>query len=365
MYRCPQVPRLASATLLATTLVLAGSCSHVAGPILRPDGPGPEWPKPPDEPRIRYIGELTGAAEMNGNESGWDRFFASVFGSDDPVRLVAPRSVVRSRGTSVIWVGDPGSGALHRFDLAQRDYLQISRIRDRAIRSPVSLADGPGGTILVCDSVAESITMIDRDSGEFVREIPLPSSILRPVGVAIVPEREWILVVDAVAHDIKILNLDGRLVKTVGRRGTSPGEFNFPCAVAFSHGHVWVADSGNHRIQKLNLDGESVMVIGQAGDAPGDMALPKSVALDSEGHIYVVDGRFENIQVFDSEGALLMSFGGEGHGPGQFWLPGALFIDERDWLWVCDPYNKRVQVFRYLGASPPEASGGRPSGENP
>ena len=345
--------RLLLRHLLPITLVwLATACSHVQAPVLNPDGPGPEWPAPPDPPRIRYIGELRGANDMQGDQGNLSRFFAALFGESERIELVAPRSVVRLRGSQVVWIGDTGSHALHRFDLAASRYRRVLEIGSRPILSPVSLAPGPGATLLVCDSIQQSITLLDQESGDLVRNIPLPAEILRPVGVAFDSQSSVIYVVDAVAHDVKVVDLDGRLLRTLGKRGTKPGEFNYPSSIAWDGHLLWVTDSGNHRVQALDPMGHCLKTLGRAGDAPGDMALPKSVALDSEGHIYVVDARFENIQVFSPDGDLLMSLGEEGHGPGQFWLPGGIFIDEHDWIWVCDPYNKRVQVFRYLKPTP-------------
>ncbi len=335
-------------TLSATLLLLATACSHVAPPVLTPEGPGPEWPLPPDPPRIRYIGELRGASDMHGDEGNLSRFFSALFGESERVELVAPRCVVRIKGSNLVWIGDTGAHALHQFDLAGSHYRRIVAINSQPILSPVSLAQGPGATFLVCDSVQQSITLLDQKSGELVRDIPLPAAILRPVGVAFDPETSALYVVDAVAHDIKVLDLDGHILRTLGKRGTGPGEFNYPSSIFWDGRRLWVTDSGNHRVQALDPLGNCLTTLGQAGDAPGDMALPKSVALDSEGHVYVVDARFENMQIFTPGGKLLMSLGEEGHGPGQFWLPGGLHIDEHDWIWVCDPYNRRVQVFRYL-----------------
>jgi len=143
------------------------------------------------------------------------------------------------------------------------------------------------------------------------------------------------------------------LLRIIGRRGTKPGEFNYPCDITFANNLLWITDSGNHRVQAVRPTGEPVASFGQAGDAPGDLALPKGIAVDPDGHVYVTDGRFENVQVFDSSGRLLLVLGEEGVGPGEFWLPGGVFIDERSRIWICDTYNGRVQVFEYLGGVRP------------
>jgi hypothetical protein len=158
-----------------------------------------------------------------------------------------------------------------------------------------------------------------------------------------------LFVVDAAAHDIKVLAPDGRLRRIIGRRGRGPGEFNFPCDIAENDGLIWIVDAGNNRIQGLTRNGLAAVVFGTAGDAPGDLALPKSLAFDSDGNLYVVDARFENVQIFDQTGRLLLFFGREGIGPGEFWLPAGICIDPFDRIWICDTYNGRLQVFDYVG----------------
>ena len=49
---------------------------------------------------------------------------------------------------------------------------------------------------------------------------------------------------------------DGNWIKSWGERGTGPGQFNTPHAIAIdAKGNVYVADRGNHRIQVFDSDG--------------------------------------------------------------------------------------------------------------
>ena len=50
--------------------------------------------------------------------------------------------------------------------------------------------------------------------------------------------------------------MDGKCVKSVGKQGSGPLEFNSPCGVTISPitGHVYIADCNNHRIQVFNPD---------------------------------------------------------------------------------------------------------------
>jgi sugar lactone lactonase YvrE len=247
-----------------------------------------------------------------------------------------------------VWVADPGGRRLHMFDLQQRRYLKIASAGDVPLLSPVDISQGPGDSMWVCDSEDVAIHRFSATDGRLIETLRMPEDIRRPVALHYDDERKELFVVDAVAHDIKVLGHDGHLRRIIGQRGAGPGEFNFPCDIAEDGGRIWIADAGNNRVQALTPQGEPVVQFGKEGDAPGDMAFPKGLAFDSEGHAYVVDARFENIQIFDESGRLLLFLGQEGGAAGEFWLPSGIFVDGTDRIWVCDTYNGRVQVFQYV-----------------
>ena len=155
------------------------------------------------------------------------------------------------------------------------------------------------------------------------------------------------------------MDMQGSVLKTIGKNGTGDGEFNFPTELRLQGEDLLVVDAMNFRVQVLDRSGTFKYAIGHLGDSRGDFFRPKGVALDSEGHVYVVEGLGADVQVFDNQGRLLYYFGQPGAGPGQFQLPAGLFIDHNDRIFVADSYNRRIQVFRYFGLPKP-AGGGVP-----
>jgi hypothetical protein len=133
----------------------------------------------------------------------------------------------------------------------------------------------------------------------------------------------------------------------IGKRGSGPGEFNFPTAVTLSAGRVYVVDSMNFRIQAFSPDGKFINTFGQLGNQSGTLNRPKGIAADTDGNLYIVDALFETVQIFDPAGRLLYYFGSTGTSPGQFRLPSGISIDERNRIYVADSQNRRVQVFIY------------------
>ncbi len=321
-------------------------CQQPRRDFLQPPPDAPTWPPPPAPARIRYLGVLHSVEDLQPREGFFTRLGNLIVGKKKTVPLYGPRALVTTRDGTKLWVADIGGRCLHVFDLAHRTHRRMTSIGSQPLLSPVSVSRGPNDSLYVCDSEAVAVYHLSAD-GTLLDALRLPDELLRPVDLAYDPTRKILYVVDAAAHDIKVLDPHGRLVRIIGGRGTAPGRFNFPCDITLWDDQLWVADAGNHRVQCLTPDGRPVIAFGHAGDAPGDLALPKGVALDPDGHVYVVDARFENVQIFDQEGTLLLYFGDEGTGAGEFWLPGGIFIDEEARIWICDTYNRRIQVFAY------------------
>ncbi len=173
-----------------------------------------------------------------------------------------------------------------------------------------------------------------------------------PSGLAVDRVNKRLYVADAARHHIlSYSTVDGTPVRTIGKRGSEPGEFNFPTNLAVdAGGRLYVTDTLNFRIQIFDADGEFVTTFGTLGDAPGCLNRPKGIGVDSEGHIYVIDASFNNFQIFDERDSCCCLSARADASPGEFFLPAGLYIDERDRIYVADQGNSRVQVFQYVRA---------------
>jgi hypothetical protein len=90
-------------------------------------------------------------------------------------------------------------------------------------------------------------------------EIPLPANdedaalLGRPVAMAL--GRDGLYVADALDCAIKVFSRQGRFLRSFGRKGSGPGELNFPSGVAVENDGIVVADKLNFRIQVFGRDG--------------------------------------------------------------------------------------------------------------
>jgi hypothetical protein len=129
---------------------------------------------------------------------------------------------------------------------------------------------------------------------------------------------------------------DGKIVMKLGKAGVAGlthDTFNGPCALVTSaNGDIFVADGHENaisRIVKFDRDGKYLMEWGKKGTGPGEFDTPHAIAIDSQGRLFVGDRANSRVQVFTQEGKLLEVWR-------QFGRPSGLFIDGNDILYSAD-----------------------------
>ena len=160
--------------------------------------------------------------------------------------------------------------------------------------------------------------------------------------------------VDSQQHQVQVFDpASGRLIQTIGHRGTGPGEFNLPLqATVTADGMLFVVDKGNFRIQAFHPDGRYAYSFGSLGRYPGQFVSPKGISSDKDGNLYVVDTAFGNFQIFNHQGQLLLYIGNRAQrgGPGKYLLPAGIDVDSDGRIYVVDQFFRKIDVFRTLKA---------------
>jgi sugar lactone lactonase YvrE len=329
---------------VALTLSLAQGlgAQNVAKPSLPEHGLA--WPPPPAAPCVVYVKSISGPADLGIKPPVLSRFADWITGSGhDRSRLQKPFGLALDDAGNLL-LTDMGANAVCCFDRAGKKWLRWEQAGKTRFASPVAVARHRD-TVFVADSVLGKVLAFNL-KGKLLFEIT--RELERPSGLAI--SRDKLYVADSQRHQVVVCTLRGEFHSKFGRRGSSPGEFNFPTHLAVdAGGRLFVTDSMNYRVQVFAPSGEFQRIIGSPGDSPGSFSRPKGVAVDPYGHIYVVDALFDNVQIFDDQSHLLLYWGETGGDPGQFWLPSGIAIGGDNDIYVADSYNRRIQVFKYTG----------------
>lgn len=313
------------------------------------------FPPPPDPPRYVYAGELVGEGNFffaQPKLTFWDEVLRVLTGWDgssaNKLELLRPQSVVTD-DSGRVFVTDIGRLAVFVFDSVLGEArLMKNAYGNTPFLAPTGITMSDKGELFVADSDAGFVARLNVDG---TTNPPLGFGLLkRPTGLAFDKVRQRLLVADTAESDIKVFDLEGRLLSTIGNFGDRLGEFNRPTFMAVWRNELYVADTMNARVQVLDLEsGEPIRSVGTRGTYIGQMVRPKGVAVDSEGNLYVVESYHDHLLIFNRSGQFLLPIGGTGYTSGSFYLPAGLWIDKRNRVYLADLFNGRVVTYMFLG----------------
>jgi sugar lactone lactonase YvrE len=167
-------------------------------------------------------------------------------------------------------------------------------------------------------------------------------------------------------HKVAAYTPDGKLLRTIGKKGKGDGELSQPGGLLLlADGTVYVADQGNHRVQWFTAEGKYLGQWGGHGTEAGKFGGKESagsrfggphfLARDGAGRFYATEGAPGRIQKLAADGKPLAAWADTGDGPGGFGAyafgnsknpfgPIAVAVDRHDRVWVSS-LNDRVQTF--------------------
>jgi len=80
---------------------------------------------------------------------------------------------------------------------------------------------------------------------------------------------------------------------------------------------------------KFSKDGKFIKAWGRKGSGPGEFDTPHAIAIDSQGRLFVCDRSNNRVQIFDQDGNFIAEWK-------QFGRPSGVFIDRNDTIYVAD-----------------------------
>lgn len=315
-------------------------------------------PPPPEAARYKLEHVYSSSAEYEKHG-----FLDALFGGQSATeqhQLFKPMDVV-SNGKGLVYVSDTAKPPrVEVFDEVKKEVRSFGVEGQGHLLLPLGMGLDAEGNVFVADGKLRQVIEFTPD-GKFVAAYGGAANLETPSDAAVDSQRHLLYVTDSKGHRVQVFSLpEGKLLRTIGERGSEPGKFNYPSSVAVGKdGKVYVVDALNFRYQVFDAEGKFLVVRGAIGQEPGSFARPKGIALDSENHVYVSDAAFCNVQIFDQEGKLLIWIGAPGSQPGEFQLTEGIFVDAADRVFVVDQMNKRVQRFAYLRDQPAKDVGAR------
>jgi hypothetical protein len=182
----------------------------------------------------------------------------------------------------------------------------------------IGIATNSKGHVFVYTRSGRTKLLEFDQNGNYVREIGQGNYGFEFAHTVRVDAQDNIWAVDEGTNMIIKFNPEGRVVMVLGRRpeavegavgtGTPAAE---PQPYVFSRqtdvgwdrdGNIFVSDGyGNSRVVKYDKSGRFVKSVGSRGSAPGQMNTPHTIAVDAQGNVYVGDRGNARVQVFDND----------------------------------------------------------------
>jgi len=296
--------------------------------------------------------------------AGWARSSeaARTLVMEQVARLEGPAADPMSQPTDVVvtsagaaWVLDGVHMRLARFSPEGRfeRYVKLEGpvLDDR--RLPVGLGIDAAGRLLVGDRQRGTIQRL-QGNGAVESTIAIPRDPEErpadPTDVMPSPSGQTLLVVDNDNHCVKEIDAAGQLVRRIGRRGSGPGEMNYPATVALAAaGEMAVVDVLNARVDVFDREGRALRAIGSQGVVAGKFYRPKGVAMDRSGRLHVGDSFTGLIQAFGLDGQLIGVWGTAGGQPHRLKSPATILADASGQFYVVEMLANCVTVWRERG----------------
>ena len=152
--------------------------------------------------------------------------------------------------------------------------------------------------------------------------------------------------VERETHVMHKFTTDGELQMTLGTMDTpgADGEpFNLPTDFALGpDGEMFISDGyGNARIHKYSPDGELIKSWGKPGTGPGEFDLPHCVRVDPRNRVMVADRENNRIQFFTLDGEYIEEWS-------DLLQPDTIYIDEEDLVYIAE-LGQRVSIMTLDG----------------
>ncbi|MBM3306719.1 MAG: NHL repeat-containing protein [Candidatus Eisenbacteria bacterium] len=163
---------------------------------------------------------------------------------------------------------------------------------------PADLAVYPGFYVYVLDRGNRRVQRFDKD-GNYVDTVVGDGALESPVAVAVGRSGE-VLLLDADARSVLVFSRFGQAMPPIGRFGAGAGGLVAPAGIAVGpRGEIAVADPGRRSVEVFDEFGAHVRSV----TAP-DSLTPVAVAFDRQANLFVADEARGRVLAFSAQGVL-------------------------------------------------------------
>ena len=265
--------------------------------------------------------------------------------------FLRPSAIHVDKRFDEIFVADPGNNRIVIFD---ENGVYRHEFRGRGhFSTPWDLTVDSEGFIYVLATAREGRRLLRFDfDGTFVRSLPLPEEMDGlPVDFrsVVLDDRDRLYLLDQAGMRVCVYDREGTLLDTFGILGSMESDLLAEQIVGrmrIKSDRLFVPAPAVGSIYVYDLSGNHLRTIGHKGSTVGQLNFPVDVALTDDGLVLILDKHRFNVVCFNMEGDFYGEFGGKGISPGWFYHPSLLAVDEDDQVYVGQIFKNKVQVCR-------------------
>lgn len=261
--------------------------------------------------------------------------------------VVYPRAIAYDAKNDWFYVVDR-TARVQRID-ADGKFLGGWRMPEWELGKPVGLTVGPDGNLWIPDTHYHRVMVYSPDGKllkQFGEEGEGAGEFFLPTDIAFDSSGN-IYVAEYGGNDrIQVFDPDFNFIRSFGHYGREADEFARPQSIEIVNDELFVADSCNHRILVLDLEGKLKRTLGKSGSQIGEFRFPYGMTVGPSGEIYVCEFGGTRVQKFSKDGQPLAIWGRQGKLPGELNYPWGIALDKRGRLVIVDAGNNRLQVIR-------------------
>ncbi len=266
-----------------------------------------------------------------------------------------PGSVVADLNTGEVFVPDIRNRRIAIFD--QRGMFLYQITGGQQFSGPRDLAVDPDGYILLAARFGDGagLAWLDFD-GRFIHTVVLSGGATEDaeppelVSVALSRDGKTIFALDQANLTLWIADRDGRVRKAVrlvlDENDEKDGDILLGHVDAYGD-RLLVAIPSTGKIKVFDLNGRQLHSVGRPGTAPCRTGFPMAAALDRNGNIIIIDQQRTIGMIWNMEdNTCLQEFSGIGRSPGAMYQPSDIALDGRGIVYVSQGFEGRVQVYK-------------------
>lgn len=281
------------------------------------------YPSPPDTARIQYLTTINNSDDIKEKRSSFVNF---ILGKEETLEINHPGDIVSRYGTLLVSNGAVRGFAEINLNKKTLDYI-VPKGKGE-IRASMSCAFDSIGNLYVADEIRQEVLVFNKTENGLEYISAFGDGVdFKPEFVYAFDNKLWVI-------SKKDRNIHVYDAKTYRPLFTFPnaeiGNDAFMWTPKYINGfgdYIYITDFFGFNIKVYDLKGNFVRTVGAPGKSPGQFSRPKDIAIDREENLYALDAAFGNVQIFNNKGQLLLYFGGQNDNKGDIILPKGIHID--------------------------------------